>query len=93
MNSVAHHILFTLQALGYVALALSLEEHLEAALYAESTYVPCACLPNDYTIVVITTDESAGHPTSQKKTCEYVLKYPIGVVSDELYMTGGYRYD
>ena len=31
MNSVAH-ILFTLQALGYVAPALSLEEQLEAPL-------------------------------------------------------------
>ena len=89
MNSVAYHIFFTLQALGYLALALSLGEHLEAARYAESAYAPCTCRPNDYTVVVSTFDEPADSPAHRKKTCDYVLKYPIGVVSDELYMTGG----
>lgn len=92
MNSAAPKIPLVIQAIGYVAFALSSEQPVVKRPYITFIYEDCTCPPH--------AQATRSNAWAQKPDCsggdghpwEEIFRYPIGIVSDELESTGGYYY-
>lgn len=90
-----HGIPLIIQAIAYVAIALSVERQIEPFPTRALVYTPCSCPPSNQVPALIAALRKKKDCTEKEalpsRPDPRVLKFPIGMAPEEQ-ESGGYRY-